>query len=106
MFARKDNCYITKGIQEAVPYSLQLFCWKLIIKRVEEKEPPLDYLRIIEFEVNEETRLLTIVHRQEEPELKQIYFLHLLPEYHSLKATKLWIIDDGQTQTMLLPEEY
>lgn len=50
--------------------------------------------------------LLTIIHRQEKPEVKQIYHLHLFEEYRSLSVKKIWAIDDGQVQTMLLPEEY
>ena len=106
MFDRKNQYYVTKGIQETVPYQLQYFCWQLILKRSKEIEPTMDYLQIIEFDVDVEHELLTIVHRQEEPEVKQIYHLHLFEEYRSLSVKKIWAIDDGQAQTMLLPEEY
>lgn len=106
MFDRKNQYYVTKGIQETVPYQLQYFCWQLILQRSKEIEPTMDYLQIIEFDVDVEHELLTIVHRQEEPEVKRLYHLHLFEEYRSLSVNKIWAIDDGQVQTMLLPGEY
>ena len=106
MFDRQDGYYVTKGVQEAVPYQLQYFCWQLILQRAKKKDPTMDYLQIIGFDVDTEHEQLTIVHRQEKPEVKQIYHLHLFEEYRSLNVKKIWAIDDGQAQTMLLPEEY
>ncbi|OTN88477.1 hypothetical protein A5819_000958 [Enterococcus sp. 7E2_DIV0204] len=106
MFKTKRNRYVTKGVKEQIPKEIQMYCWQLIDKKVNEVEVTMDYLQILEFNVDNHRQSIEIVHRQEQP-----FFIN----YHEIKITetlvefqidKLWIIDDSFNQTMLLPEEY
>ncbi|WP_314060548.1 DUF960 family protein [uncultured Vagococcus sp.] len=106
MFKRKDNRYITKGIALELPENLKLFCWRVIDGLVAKGEVKLDYFQIVEFEKDEVREKLIVTHRQEEPEYQRKYELILLEEYRNCSVEKVWIIDDGGTQTMLLPNEY
>lgn len=65
----------------------------------------IDYMQIFEFEKHQEGKLL-ITHRQEEPEHQKSYELKLEENIVDFDVSKLWVIDDGENQTMLLPEEY
>jgi hypothetical protein len=47
-----------------------------------------------------------ITHRQEEPEYQKTYELKLEESIVNFDVSKLWLIDDGENQTMLLPTEY
>ena len=106
MFTTKENRYITRGVKEQVPKEIQLYFWQLIDKKVEEVETKLDYLQIFEFNRDDQSPAMKVVHRQEQP---------LFISYHEIKITealadfqieKLWVIDDSVNQTMLLSEEY
>ena len=81
-----------------------MLLWHLIDESVWEK----DYLQIFELYKENHTQKLIIVHRHEQPDHMQKVSFQLgryskeLPELPS----KIWVIDDGGHQTMLLPEEY
>lgn len=105
MFKVKTNRYITKGVQAEIPHSLINFCWNKIDKAITNEEIELDYLQVFEFERNDEQEL-KVIHRQEEPVLKLMYRLPMTPENEKLTAKKIWVIDDGTNQTMLLPSDY
>lgn len=104
MLKNRDKRFITKGIDTRVSKEIQIVCWELVDNLVKKKSIEIDYLQIVEFEKSE-TRLL-ITHRQEEPKYNKQYELKLNDELIKLDIAKLWIIDDGVNQTMLLPEEY
>ncbi|MEY8445641.1 DUF960 domain-containing protein [Enterococcus ratti] len=102
MFQNKGQRYVTKGVMDSLSVELQVIYWNLIDQNVQ-KQLPLDYLQIFEFSVEKGHQKL--VHRQEEPEERKEYLIS--PEL-CLKSVsqKIWIIDSGEYQTMLLPKEY
>lgn len=105
MFKNQDKRFITRGIDTDVPKEIQLLCWRLVDELVKENNIVIDYMQIFEFEKHEKGKLL-ITHRQEEPEYQKSYELTLEESILTFDISKLWLIDDGMNQTMLLPEEY
>ncbi|EME8134945.1 hypothetical protein MU945_002556, partial [Enterococcus faecium] len=77
-------------------------CWNLIDQN-SQKQLPLDYLQIFEFSTEKGNQKL--VHRQEEPEERKEYLISPKLRLKSV-SQKIWVIDSGEYQTMLLPEEY
>ena len=106
MFEDKGNRYLTRGVQGAVPLTIQLYCWQLIDQKRKEAETKLDYLQIFEFNRDDQRQAIEIVYRQEEPFFIQYYEYKITKSVSDFKIDKLWVIDDGTNQTMLLPEEY
>lgn len=96
--------YVTQGIMHAVPMEIQLILWNLIDQKKNRKEP-LDYLQIFEISPMMQSSNLhqKIVHRQEVPPSSKKILLSGIAEPIKLKV---WIIDDGDHSTMILPEEY
>lgn len=105
MFKNQEKRFITKGVDTNVSKSIQLLCWRLVDELVKENNIVIDYMQIFEFEKHQEGKIL-ITHRQEEPEYQNSYELKLEESIVNFDILKLWIIDDGENQTMLLPEEY
>lgn len=105
MFKNQDKRFITKGVDTNVPKEIQLLCWSLVDELVKENNIVIDYLQIFEFEKHQEGKIL-ITHRQEEPVYQKSYELKLEENIVHFDISKLWLIDDGENQTMLLPEEY
>ncbi|EMF0313978.1 DUF960 domain-containing protein [Enterococcus hirae] len=102
MFQNKGQRYVTKGVMDSLPVELQTLCWNLIDQNVQ-KQFPLDYLQIFEFSTEKGNQKL--VHRQEEPEARKEYLISPKLRLKSV-SQKIWVIDSGEYQTMLLPEEY
>ncbi|MDO4625159.1 MAG: DUF960 domain-containing protein [Enterococcus hirae] len=102
MFQNKGQRYVTKGVMDSLPVELQTLCWNLIDQNVQ-KKLPLDYLQIFEFSIEKGNQKL--VHRQEEPEERKEYLISPKLRLNSV-SQKIWVIDSGEYQTMLLPEEY
>ena len=102
MFQNKGQRYVTKGVMDSLPVELQTLCWNLIDQNVQ-KKLPLDYLQIFEFSIEKGNQKL--VHRQEEPEERKEYLISPKLRLKSV-SQKIWAIDSGEYQTMLLPEEY
>jgi hypothetical protein len=106
MFKNLDKRFITKGVDTNVPKEIQLLCWELVDQLVKENNIVIDYMQIFEFEWNEIKGKVMLTHRQEEPHYSQRYELDLLDKFNGVVGYKIWLIDDGTNQTMLLPEEY
>lgn len=102
MFQNKGQRYVTKGVMDSLSVELQALCWNLIDQNVQ-KQLPLDYLQIFEFSTEKGNQKL--VHRQEEPEERKEYLISPKIRLKSV-SQKIWVIDSGEYQTMLLPEEY
>ena len=104
MFETKDQRFLTLGIKEGVPLEVQLLLWHLI----DASDGQMDYLQIFELHNDNHTNKLIVIHRQEEPEQKREVTFQLGKYTKELQAlpSKIWVIDDGDHQTMLLPEEY
>ncbi|EPN3640007.1 DUF960 domain-containing protein [Enterococcus faecium] len=102
MFQNKGQRYVTKEVMDSLSVELQALCWNLIDQNVQ-KQLPLDYLQIFEFSTEKGNQKL--VHRQEEPEERKEYLISPKLRLKSV-SQKIWVIDSGEYQTMLLPEEY
>ena len=91
--------YITCGIKDQVPMDIQLFCWQCYEKVKASDE--YDYLQVFELKQIGEY-IQQIEHRQEVPEYNQVYKLRANDSINQ----KIFIIEEGNSVTMLLAEEY
>lgn len=98
MFDSK-NRYITSGIESSVPLYLIMIFWELIDR--EKQNIKLDYLQI--FRLSKENGKQRIVHEQEQPKPFKKTYVYRMPETFT---GKIYVIDDGDHETMLLAEEY
>ncbi len=96
--------YATRGIIAEVEPSLQTLLWELLDAKAESGQE-LDYLQIFELSVVDTPagKVQRIVHRQEQPFFRDIHEC-LRVEYPI--ELRIWVIDDGDHATMLLPSEY
>ena len=92
-----NSRYITKGINEELPLSIQILLWSLVDSLLIEK----DYLQIFNIKVIR-GNLLEITHSQEKPVYTQI--IQAVGDID--RNMKVYIIDDGEYSTMLFAEEY
>lgn len=104
MFEKKDNRYITRGVNSTLSIHLQLLLWNLIDTLKQDKSIELDYLQIFDFRhvVNDGKHNLIIRHSQEVPPYEKEYKLYVDKPVDK----KVYVIDDGTYATMLLAEEY
>lgn len=98
MFDSK-NRYITKGIESSVSLYLIMILWELIDR--EKQNTKLDYLQILR--LSKENGKQRIVHEQEQPKPFKKTYVYRMPETFT---GKIYVIDDGDHETMLLAEEY
>lgn len=103
MFNNKNNRYITRGVNEEVDIRLQFIMWGMVDNLNEEENIEVDYLQV--FKLKKEGALIVIEHYQEVPEYKKIYSLEL-EDIKLNNNLKIYVIDIGDYETMLLPEEY
>ena len=89
--------YLTRGVNESIPFETQAFMWNCI-DRLPEGER--DYFQI--FELNDIGGMQHIIHKSEQPEYKMNYFI---PMFRPVSA-KVYVIDSAEYSTMLLAEEY
>ena len=90
--------YLTRGIDERIPFLVQLTLWELIEEIPDKKR---DYLQIFRLKWHNGT--LTIEHSQEVPHYSKTHtYISEITE----KTEKVYIIDSGEYSTMLLAEEY
>ncbi|WP_427813304.1 DUF960 family protein [Enterococcus sp. 22-H-5-01] len=106
MFDTQENRYLTKGVSAKLPREIQLRCWQWIDEKSKKVDSSLDYLQIFEFNPDNQRQSIEVVHRQEEPFFINYYQVKMNQSIQSFDVAKLWVIDDGTNQTMLLPEEY
>ena len=101
MFKNKENRYMTRSILEVVHPEIASILWQLIdAKRMQGVK--LDYLQVFELSVQEGKQ--AIIQRQEVPEMSS---LHVIPLQQAKPITMtIWCIDSGETEMMLLPEDY
>ena len=88
--------YLTRGVNESIPFEIQLFLWECIDRMPE----PKDYFQI--FEMNDIGGMQHIVHKSEQPEYCMNYFIPVLKGI----TAKVYVIDSTDYSTMLLAEEY
>lgn len=93
----QGNRFITRGIAEKVPLSLQIIMWNLI----DTMDITKDYLQV--FELSESNGMQKIVHSQEQPEYKKEYLFKMDAPFLN---EKIFVIDDETHSTMLFSYEY
>lgn len=97
--------YVTRGVNEAVPFELQQMLWSILEKR-QERGDQLDHLQIFELSAEwvDGEPLQKVLNRQEQPFHEEVFFVDHT-ENLAIGVT-VWIIDSGTYSTALLPEEY
>ena len=101
---KKDNRYVTRGVNEEVDIRLQLIMWSMIDKLKEEGNVELDYLQV--FRIRKEGKKIVINQSQEVPEYSCTYEMEL-EDIQIYNEIKVYVIDSGEEfSTMLFPGEY
>ncbi|EYQ98667.1 hypothetical protein W284_02237 [Staphylococcus aureus DAR3163] len=102
------NRYITRGIANSLPISLQKQLWQLVSERENEQSKELeeiDYFHVFQF--NMHNNQLYVKHKQERPEYVKI---HKANYSKAINMNKVYIIREDDVDlsyyVMLLPEEY
>ena len=96
---KKDNRYVTKGVNDEVDIRLQLIMWSMIDKLKNE----VDYLQI--FKIRKEGNNIVINQSQEVPEYLCTYEIEI-EDIQIEGEIKVYVIDSGEYSTMLFPSEY
>lgn len=100
---KKDNRYVTRGVNEEVDVRLQLIMWSMIDKLKDEGNVELDYLQV--FRIRKEGKKIVISQSQEVPEYSCTYEIEL-EDIQIDDEIKVYVIDNGEYSTMLFPSEY
>ena len=100
---KKDNRYVTRGVNEEVDIRLQLIMWSMIDKLKDEGNVELDYLQV--FRIRKEGKKIVISQSQEVPEYSCTYEIEL-EDILIDDEIKVYVIDSGEYSTMLFPSEY
>lgn len=98
-YFKSGKRYITKGAEEKIPLIYMLLIWEAIDRGVEERR--LDCLQIFTFYVEDNRQ--KIKHTQEKPRYERVFDCG---EAETAINEKVYVIDDGEHQTMLLASEY
>lgn len=101
---KKDNRYVTRGVNEEVDVRLQLIMWSMIDKLKDEGNVELDYLQV--FKLRREGNKILINQSQEVPEYSCTYEIEI-EDVQIDDEIKVYVIDSGEEfSTMLFPGEY
>ena len=100
---KKDNRYVTRGVNDEVDIRLQLIMWSMIDKLKDEESVEVDYLQV--FKIRKEENKIVISQSQEVPEYSYTYEIEL-EDIQIDDEIKLYVIDSGEYSTMLFPSEY
>ena len=95
---KKDNRYVTRGVNDEVDIRLQLIMWSMIDKLKDEESVEVDYLQV--FKIRKKDSKVVINQSQEVPEYSCTYEIEIEDEI------KVYVIDSGEYSTMLFPSEY
>lgn len=107
MFESTHNRIASKGIKNKLDPKIQWLCWALIDELVEQKKvTEIDYLQVFTFEKKVKKNKLILTHSQNKPWYKDSMTLSVADKVSSFPFSKIYVIDDGTYQTMMLPEEY
>ena len=96
---KKDNRYVTRGVNEEVDIRLQLIMWSMIDKLKEEGNVELDYLQV--FKIRKEGNKVVINQSQEVPEYSCTYEIEL-EDIQIDDKIKLYVIDNGFEGSIIL----
>lgn len=100
---KKDNRYVTRGVNDEVDIRLQLIMWSMIDKLKDEGNVELDYLQV--FRTRKEGNKIIINQSQEVPEYSFTYEIEL-EDIQIDDEIKVYVIDSVEYSTMLFPSEY
>lgn len=101
---KKDNRYVTRGVNEEVDIRLQLMIWSMLDKLKDEGNVELDYLQV--FRIRKEGNKIVISQSQEVPEYSCTYEIEL-EDIKIDDEIKVYVIDSGEEfSTMLFPGKY
>lgn len=100
---KKNNRYVTRGVNEEVDIRLQLIMWRMIDKLKDEGNIELDYLQV--FKLRKEENKVIIEQSQEVPEHKDTYTIEI-EDIEIGNENKIYVIDSVEYSTMLLASEY
>ena len=100
---KKDNRYVTRGVNEEVDIRLQLMIWSMLDKLKDEGNVELDYLQV--FRIRKEGKKIVISQSQEVPEYSCTYEIEI-EDVQIDDEIKVYVIDSGEYSTMLFPSEY
>ena len=100
---KKNNRYVTRGVNEEVDIRLQLAIWAMIDKLKDKENVELDYLQV--FKIRKEGNNIVINQSQEIPEYSCTYEMEI-EEIQIDDEIKVYVIDSGDYSTMLFPYEY
>lgn len=100
---KKNNRYVTRGVNEEVDIRLQLPIWAMIDKLKDKGNVELDYLQV--FKIRKEGNKIVINQSQEVPKYSCTYEMEI-EEIQIDDEIKVYVIDSGDYSTMLFPYEY
>lgn len=101
---KKDNRYVTRGVNEEVDIRLQLMIWSMLDKLKDEGNVELDYLQV--FKIRKEGNKVVINQSQEVPEYSCTYEIEV-EDIQIDDKIKLYVIDNGfEGSIILFPWEY
>ena len=100
---KKDNRYVTRGVNDEVDIRLQLIMWSMIDKLKDEESVEVDYLQV--FKIRKKDSKVVINQSQEVPEYSCTYEIEL-EDIQIEDEIKVYVIDSGEYSTMLFPSEY
>ena len=101
---KKDNRYVTRGVNDEVDIRLQLIMWSMIDKLKDEGNVELEYLQV--FKLRREGNKILINQSQEVPEYSCTYEIEI-EDVQIDDEIKVYVIDSGEEfSTMLFPGEY
>ena len=97
---KKDNRYVTKGVNDEVDIRLQLIMWSMIDKLKDEESVEVDYLQV--FKIRKKDSKVVINQSQEVPEYSCTYEIEI-EDIQIEGEIKVYVIDSGEYSTMLFP---
>ena len=100
---KKDNRYVTKGVNDEVDIRLQLIMWSMIDKLKYEGDVELDYLQI--FKLRKEGNKIVINQSQEVPKYSCTCEIEM-EDVQLDDEIKVYVIDSKEYSTILFPSEY
>ncbi|EOU1122169.1 DUF960 family protein [Clostridium perfringens] len=100
---KKNNRYVTRGVNEEVDIRLQLIMWSMIDNLKNKGNFELDYLQV--FKIRKEGNKIVINQSQEVPQYSCKYEIEL-EDIQIDNEIKVYVIDSGEYSTMLFPDEY
>lgn len=97
--------YVTSGVADRIAPEVQAVLWRMIDNKRDAGEE-LDYIQMFELSASKNNRgeeVQIVVQRQERPAFVDA---EAVAGLSVLVTERVWVVDDGECSTMMLPEEY